>query len=52
MKYLKGTETQLKKLLQTPRLITSSKAKMTLEKNEKKSCKQKMLINDLKPFQQ
>ena len=52
MRYLKGTEIQLKKLLQTPRLITSSRAKMTLEKNEKKSCKQKMLINDLKPFQQ
>ena len=35
MKYLKGTETQLKKVLQTPRLITSSRAKMTLEKMKK-----------------
>ena len=52
MRYLKGTEIQFKKLLQTPRLITSSRTKMAWEGHGKKSCKQQMLINDLQPFQQ
>ena len=56
MRYLKGTEIPLTKLLQTPRLIlstiTSSRAKMTWKVHGKKSCKQQMLIKDLQPFQQ
>ena len=56
MRYLKGTEIPLTKLLQTPRLIlstiTSSRAKMTGKVHGKKSCKQQMLIKDLQPFQQ